>query len=153
MAKTTTTPFTQTLQNFAALFLNADTAQSIDNSGVVSNNKALFTAGAEGSVVKALRIASNDTAAAYLTFWIQPGGTGTVYALGTVAVAITAGIHATAATPNVDCLANGAIAGLTLDQSNRPVLLLSAGTKLSVGIVTACTSNKAIYVTGEAEDF
>lgn len=153
MAKTTTNPLTQSIKNTGTIILNATSAQSINTSGVVSNNVTVFTAGAEGSVLKSLLLATNDSAARYVSIWIQPGGAGNIVLLGTVAVPATSGLSATGVLINIDVLANGYIAGLVLDQSNRPVLPLAASTVVSVGLVAQLTADKALYVTAIGEDF
>lgn len=153
MAKTTTNPFTQTIKNPTLIILPSVSAQSIDSVGVVTNHVLFFTAGAEGSILKSLTISGNDTAAKSVSIWIQPGGTGDITLIGTVNIPITAGLGATGTIANVDVLANTYLAGLTADQSGRPVLPLEAGTKIYCGLVAALTASKVLYVNGVAEDF
>lgn len=153
MAKTTTNPFTQTIKNPKLILLPSVAAQSIDSVGVVSDTVLFFTAGAEGSVLKSMTIASNDSAAKNVSIWIQPGGTGDIILLGTVNVPLTAGYSSTGVLLNVDVLGNQYITGLTIDQSGRPVLPLEAGTKIYCGLVATLSTGKVLYVHGVAEDF
>lgn len=153
MAKTTTNPFTQTIKNPGLILLPSTVAQVIDAVGVVTNTLLFCTAGAEGSVLKSMIIASNDTAAKYVSVWIQPGGTGSLFLLGQVAVPLTSGFSATGVLINIDVLNNAYLTGLALDQTGRQVLPLEAGTIIRVGMVAAPTAAKCLYVTGVLEDF
>lgn len=153
MAKTTTNPLTQSIAAFGVIILPAQAAQAVDAVGVVTNTVLLYTAGAEGAILKSLLIASNDTAAKYVSLWTQPGGTGSLFLLGQVAVPITAGFSATGIVANVDVLNNQYLLGLPMDQSGRQVLPLSAGTKIYVGVVAAPTAAKTLHITGIAEEF
>jgi len=153
MAKTATNPFTQTVKNPSLILLPSVSAQSIDSVGVVTNHVLFYTAGAEGAILKSMVIASNDSSARYVSVWIQPAGSGSIYLLCQVAVPATSGFGSTGAVLNVDVLANQYVAGLVIDQSGRPVLPLEAGTKVYVGLVAALTAAKVLYVTGVAEEF
>jgi len=113
----------------------------------------LCTAGANGSILKALRIASTDTAAANVAIWIQPAGTGLLTLLGVVNVPITAGFSATGVVAPVDVLGNTYLTGLTTDQTGLPVLPLAASTKVYVSLLAALTNYKALHITGTQEDF
>jgi hypothetical protein len=113
----------------------------------------LCTAGTNGSILKALRIASTDTAAANAAIWIQPAGTGLLSLLGVVNVPITAGFSATGVVAPVDVLGNAYLSGLTTDQTGLPVLPLAAGTKVYVSLIAALTNYKALHITGSMEDF
>jgi hypothetical protein len=112
-----------------------------------------FTAGPEGSILKSMIVATNESAARYLGVWVQPAGSGSHYLIGQVAVGILAGDGAAGVTVNVDVLANAYLIGLTYDQTGRPVLPLQAGSVVSVSLATQCTTDKAIWITGSAEDF
>ena len=153
MAKTTTNPLTQSISTFGTIILPAQAVQAVDAVGVVTNTVLLYTAGAEGAIIKSLLIASNDTAAKYVSIWIQPGGTGGIYLLGQVAVPITSGFSATGVVANVDVLNNQYLLGLPMDQSGRQVLPVSAGTKLYAGVAAAPNATKTLHITGIAEEF
>lgn len=152
MAKTTTLPLTQTLKSPAVVLNNASGASAI-TAGVPSNTVLFCTAGSEGSLLKSMVIASDDSAARYLSLWIDPGAAGTKYLIGTVAVPATAGYSATGVLLNVDVLSNGYLQGMVVDQSGRNILPLQAGTTVYVGMIAAITAGKTVFVTGSMEDF
>jgi hypothetical protein len=161
--KTTTNPFTQEIKNPACV-LNNPTAGSptpasltFTTAGQPTNASTMLvlfaTAGADGAILKAMHVASNDTTARYLGVWIQPGGTGSYFLIGQIAVGALAGVGAGGVTVNIDVLANTYLIGLTYDQAGRPVLPLAAGSKVYVSLATQVTTDKAIWVTGAQEDF
>ena len=163
MAKTLTQPLTQTLKTPCAV-LNNPTAGSPTPASltftvagqpttVATMLVPFFTAGSEGSILKQMTVATNDSAARYLGVWIQPAGSGSYYLLGQIAIGALSGDGATGATVNVDVLANSVITGLTSDQLGKPVMPLLAGTVVALSLATQATTDKAIWVTGVAEDF
>ena len=158
MAKTYTNPFTQTLKVHAATIVNATSFSAADAGTNPTNTVKLLTAGSEGTVVKAICMASNDTSARNIAFyWSGDGGT-TKVLLCVVAIAATAGF--TGAIANVDVLnaltSTGLpiINGLPVDQSGKQVLPLEAGDEIYIAVITAAvTANKTVYVTAFCEDF
>lgn len=151
MAKTTTCPIAQTIQNPAVQIANGDGAVGTGFTTNPSNTKLFFTAGAEGSVLKSLMVSSDDTATKLLVLYLSTDGGTTKYWLGCILVAITAG--QTGAIANLDFLGSSLFTGLPLDQSGKPVLELTANAKLYVGVQVAVTSGKFINVVGQAEDY
>jgi hypothetical protein len=152
MAKTTTNPFTQTVRNPAATLVNGDSFIAAAGGTAPTNTKELLTAGAEGSIVKALLIASDDTAARSVSFYVSTDSGTTKYLLFTVPVAANSGVNGAAI--NIDILNNAFVQGLTIDQSGRPVLPLEAGAKLYIGVITAAvTSTRTLHVVATVEDF
>jgi len=123
------------------------------NANAFGGPQLLCTAGTDGSILKALRIASTDTAAANVAIWQQPGGTGLLSLLGVVNVPITAGFSSTGVVAPVDVLGNAYLTGLTTDQTGRPVLPLAAGTKIYVSLLATLTNYKALHITGTLENF
>jgi hypothetical protein len=123
------------------------------NANAFGGPQLLCTAGTNGSILKALRIASTDTADKNVALWIQPAGTGLLSLLGVVNVPITAGFSATGVVAPVDVLGNTYLTGLTTDQTGLPVLALAAGTKVYVSLLAALTNYKALHITGNLEDF
>lgn len=113
----------------------------------------LCTAGSNGSILKALRISSTDTAAANVAIWIQPGGTGLLSLLGVVNVPLTSGFSSTGVIAPVDVLGNTYLTGLSTDQTGLPVLPLAASTKVYVSLLATLTNYKALHITGSLEDF
>jgi hypothetical protein len=153
MPKTTTAPFTQSNKLAGFIMLSSVTAQSVDTSGVVTNDQLIYTAGADDSVVKSILITSNDSAVRYVSIWVQPGGTGAKYLLNTVAVPVNSGYSPTGIIANVDVLNGPYMQGLCCDQTGRPVLPVSAGTKIYAGLVAGLTSNKQLYLLTISADF
>lgn len=153
MAKTTTAPFTQSNKLTGFIMLSSVSAQSVDTSGVVSNDQLIYTAGADDSIVKSILVTSNDSAVRYVSFWIQPGGTGSKYLLNTVAVPANSGNSPTGIIANVDVLNGLYMQGLCVDQTGRPVLPVPAGTKIYAGMVAALTANKQLYIQTISADF
>jgi hypothetical protein len=123
------------------------------NANAFGGPQLLCTAGTDGGILKALRIASTDTAAANVAIWIQPGGTGLLRLLGVVNVPITAGFSSTGVVAPVDVLGNTYLTGLTTDQTGLPVLPLAASTKVYVSLLATLTNYKALHITGTLEDF
>ena len=71
MAKTNTNPFTQTIRNPAATLVNADSFIAANGGTNPTNIKLLLTAGSEGSIVKSLIIASDDSSARTVSFYMS----------------------------------------------------------------------------------
>ena len=155
MAKTTTAPLTQTVKNSGAVFINGGGVTAFTTGTSPANTQVLVTAGTEGCVVKSVRIASSNSAAAlYLTFWLSYSGAPSVYyLLGTIPVPALSGASPTGSTVNVDVLGNSMLTGLALDQMSKPVLAMAASTVLSVGIIAAPAATQFVWVTAESEDF
>jgi hypothetical protein len=151
MAKTNTLPVTQTIQNWAQTIVNATSFTAANPGTAPTNTILLGTAGADGSVVKAILIASSDTASASVQFWLSTDGGTTKYLLTTVVVAALSGF---ATLTNIDVLANTIMAGLPIDSAGRPVLELAASTKIYICVITAAvTASKNVYVTAQVEDY
>ena len=136
MPKTTTLPIAQTIQTPVVAILNA-TSFIAANGGTAPTNTVLFaTAGAEGSEVKSITIASDDSSARVVSFYVSMDAGTTKYLLGSVNVPSSAGLTLV----NVDVLGNVLLVGLPLDQSGKPVLELVAAARLYVGITIAAVT-------------
>lgn len=152
MAKTTTNPFTQTIRNPAATLVNADSFIAANGGTSPTNIKELLTAGSEGSIIKSLTIASDDSSARTVSFYLSTNGGTTDYLLFSVPVAATAGVNGT--TINVDVLSNAFVQGLQIDQSGRPIIALAANAKIYMGVITAAvTAGRTLHVVASVEDF
>jgi hypothetical protein len=155
MAKTFTNPFTQTAQMPMTTFVNADSFTATQPGTAPTNTKLFFTAGADGSVLKAM-IATTDATAAAQTFgiWLSTDAGTTKTLLGVVNVPLNSGY--TGAIAAVDCL-NSTVwpaGALQVDQSGKAVLTLPASARIYVGcLLTAVAASKTIYITGFAQDF
>ena len=121
--------------------------------GAYGGPQLLCTAGTDGSVLKAIRIASTDTTDRNVAIWIQPGGTGLLQLVGVVNVPATSGFSATGILPPVDVLGNPYMSGLTTDQTGLPVLPLAASTKVYCSLMVALTNYKALHITATLENF
>ena len=150
MAKTTTLPITQTIQNPVVAIVNS-TSFIAANGGTSPTNTVLFmTAGAEGSEVKAIMIASDDSSARVISFYLSTDSGTTKYLLGSVSVPSSSGLTVV----NVDVLGNALMVGLPLDQSGKPVMILLAAARIYVGVTIAViTSGRTVHLIGQVEDY
>jgi len=150
MAKTTTLPITQTIQNPVVAIVNA-TSFIAANGGTSPTNTVLFmTAGSEGSEVKSIMIASDDSSARVVSFYLSTDAGTTKYLLGSVSVPSSAGLTLV----NLDVLGNSLMVGLPLDQSGKPVLQLFAAARLYVGVtIAAVTAGRTVHIISQVEDF
>ncbi len=152
MPKINSNPFTQTIKVHAATLVTASSFIAANAGLIPTNTIKLLTAGAEGSIVKAITIASNDGTARNIAFYISTDAGATKYLLGTVPVPANSGFNGTNTV--VDMLASSVVNGLTCDQSGRPVLLLEAADEIYIGVTAAAVSaNCNIYVVAQVEDF
>jgi hypothetical protein len=151
MAVTNTLPITQAIQNWFQTLANADGACGTLVSATPANTKLLGTAGANGSILKALMVFSDDTAARVLDIFISPDAGTTRYFVGSVAVPITAG--STGAIINVDALANAFLVGFSIDQGGKNIVELAPNNKVYIGAQVAVTAAKTVMVFGMVEDY
>jgi len=153
MAKTTTLPITQTIQNPVVAIVNATSFIAANGGTAPTNTLLLLTAGADGSVVKSIIVSSDDSSARQISFYLSIDSGTTKYLLGTVNVAAGAGLTS-GTTVNVDVLGNYYLLGLPVDQSNKPVIELKASSQIYVGVITAAvTSGRTLHVTAQMEDY
>lgn len=115
-----------------------------------TSKKTLFTAGASGSFLKALSVASDDSAGEVVQVWITNGGTD--YLLGNVAVPIGAGGAAAGTTPAVDLLNNTIFPGLPVDNDGQHYVPMKSGDVLKVSAVATITTAKTLHFTALGED-
>lgn len=117
MSKTFQSPYIQSVRNAGVQFTATDT----------TTQKAVGTAGSEGSVLKTLGIVNSYAAPATIMFAIDPDGSGTIkYPLGAVLVPSSAGYDGTTAVLNV----LAALASLSYDAAVNKQMNLAAGAKL-----------------------
>jgi hypothetical protein len=139
MAKSTNLNFTQTLKLSAAVITPTETTTA----------QTVFTAGAEDAVVKAINVASTDTAARILSLFVNDGSSDIL--IGRVNIPANSGNNGTAAT--VDLLGGTLMPSLPYDSNGKRVLPLPAGYILKAGTTTTVTSAQSITVTAMAEDY
>lgn len=139
---------------------SAITAQTPQGGGGVQNfvqgtdtagtYKTVYTAGANGSMVKGIVITSNDASVAHLvTCQINNGTTG--YTIGAVNVPVSSGYIAAAAPINFMAPAN--IPGLAIDNNGNPFFYLASGSTLKCTYATALTTSDLINVVATGADF
>ena len=153
MAKTSTVPFSQNFNtrlvtlNSASLFIAPDAGTA------PTNTVELLTAGTNDTIVKAITMSSSDTTLRTIAFYISSDVAPTEkHLLFTVPAPANSGF--TGASSNVDVIGSTLVNGFPVDQSGKNVLLLKAGFKLWIGVITAAiTANKNIYVQAFCEDF
>jgi len=139
MAKSTALNFTQTLKLSAAVITPTETTTA----------QTVFTAGSDDAVVKAINVASTDTAARVLSLFVNNGSSDIL--IGRVNIPANSGNNGTAAT--VDLLGGTLMPSLPYDSQGKRVLPLPAGYILKAGTTTTVTSAQSITVTAIAEDY
>lgn len=153
MTKTTTLPITQTIQNPVVSIVNSTSFIEANGGTSPTNTVLLLTAGAEGSVVKSIVVSSDDSAVKQVSFYLSIDSGTTKYLLGTVSVAAGSGLTS-GTKANVDVLGNYYLLGLPVDQSNKPVIELKAGSQIYVGVITAAvTIGRTIHIISQMEDY
>jgi hypothetical protein len=146
MAGTSTPIFPQTIKNFVAQILPADT----------TTKKTLVTGSANGTKVEMINITSTDTAARDVQFFLSDETTD--YLLLTIAIPANSG--------NTNALvAQGFLSSSTttipylpwfsfpLDNNGNRYIYVSSGFSLKVAAVTAVTAAKVINFVAQAGDF
>lgn len=108
-----------------------------------TNQKTVYTAGANGSKITGLILTSTDTSPQNIQVSITNGGTS--YLLGTVTVGAGAGSNGVTSSVNAFSQSSTpAILGLPLDSDGNPYLLLVSGDTLTVASTAAVTATKII---------
>lgn len=111
--------------------------------------KTLFTAGSNDSDVKAINVATDDTAAVNLKLYVTRGGTD--YLLGTINVPIASGSNGTAV--SVDVINDTSLPGLPLDSAGKRFIPLKTGDVLKVGALVTMTAGKTTTVSAFGQDY
>lgn len=132
MPVTSTPILPQTIRNGGTTFVNADG----------TTIKDVLTAGADGSIITALNVASTDTTARDIRFFLNNGSTDLL--LCVVNVPISSG-NTNAAAP-VDVFRNANCPGLAFDANGNRVLFLQAGYRLRAQMLVAVTAAQTISV-------
>ena len=137
MAKSTALNFTQETNNKGTSFVNADG----------TSFKTVFTAGADGSVIRGINISSTDTAARNIQFVLNDGTND--FQLVTVNVPITAGT--TGSIASVDALST-LIPSLPVDNNGRRTFGLKSGWIIKAKALVAVTAATTVDVLVFGED-
>lgn len=139
MAGTATPIFPQTVKNYVAQILPADT----------TTVKTLVTGAANGTKIEALTIASTDTAARDVVLVLTVSAV--VYILATIAIPANSGN--TNALPAIDVLRSAQIPGLSFDSNGNKMLYVASGAVLGIKAATTVTAAKEIDVYAYGGDF
>lgn len=113
--------------------------------------KTLYTASANDAVVKAINVASTDSAARVMSLWIQDSG-GTPELVGSVNIPASSGAPSSGTAATVDLLGGTLMPSLPYDSNGKRILALKAGQILAVS-VPAVTAAKRIDVTAQIEEY
>jgi hypothetical protein len=111
--------------------------------------KDLYTASTNDAVVKAINVASLDSAARVMSLWII-GADAQPVLIGAVNIPANSGNNGTAAT--IDLLGGTLMPSLPYDSNGKRVLILKAGQKLAAS-VPAVTAGTQINVTASVEEY
>lgn len=116
----------------------------------VETLKTLYTASADGAVVKAINVSSLDSVARVISVWIADAATGNQMLLGAVSIPANSGNSGSVS--SVDLLGGVLIPSLPYDSNGKRVIELKGGQvlKLSVPAVTAGTQ---IVATAQIEEY
>ena len=139
MANSNVPMFIQTITTGVQQVLPADT----------TTLKTLITAGAQGSRVFSIVVASTDTTTRDLQLWLTRSATN--YLIGTVNIPLSAGNINSA--PSISILNNTQMPGLPLDANGNPYIDLKASDMLAIATTTTVTAAKAINATAVCGDF
>lgn len=112
--------------------------------------KTLYTAATDGAVVKAINVASLDTAARVMSLWIADAATGNQMLIGAVNIPLSSGNTGSAAT--IDLLGGTLLPSLPYDANGKRVIELKGGQVLKVS-VPAVTAGTQINVTAQVEEY
>jgi hypothetical protein len=115
----------------------------------VEHYKELYTASTNDAIVKAINVASFDSAARVMGLWIV-GADAQPVLIGAVNIPANSGNNGTAAA--IDLLGGTLMPSLSYDSNGKRVLALKAGQKLAVS-VPAVTAGMQINVTAQIEEF
>lgn len=136
MAVTATPIFPQTIKNYTAQILPADT----------TTKKTLCTGATNGTRIDAINVASTDTSNRDLQFWLNNGSVDLL--LCTVQAPLNAGN--TNAVPSVDVLRSSQFPGLSYDANGNRILYVANGNVLKVACTGTVTAAKEIDIVATA---
>lgn len=111
--------------------------------------KELYTASTNDAIVKAINVASFDSAARVMSLWII-GADAQPVLIGAVNIPANSGNNGTAAA--IDLLGGTLMPSLPYDANGKRVLSLKAGQKIAVS-VPGVTAGTQINVTAQIEEF
>jgi hypothetical protein len=139
MAGTATGIYPQLHVSPAVQILPADT----------TNLKTLLTPGANGSVINRIWVASTDTSARDLQFYVTISSVD--YLIGTLSIPANSGF--TNSVPMVSVFESTQFPAMFLDNNGNKIMRLASGVVLKVKCLTTVTTAKAISITCQGGDF
>ncbi len=113
--------------------------------------KTLYTASANDAIVKAINVASTDSAARIMTLWLTDATANTMIAIGAVNIPATAGTGS-GTTAGIDLLGGTLLPSLPYDANGKRILPMKAGAKLLLS-VPAVTASTYIYASAMVEEY
>ena len=111
--------------------------------------KSLYAAGANGSKIVGVLVASTDTVARVVQLALTRGGVN--YVFSAAAVPVASGTDG--ASPTINLLGVTLCPGLPVDNDGQPYVLLQSGDTLTIASSTTVTSGKLLHATAIAGDF
>lgn len=114
--------------------------------------KVLYTASTEDAVVKAINVASSDSAARVMSLWIADSATSTPRLIGAVNIPANSGAPGSGTAATVDLLGGTLMPSLPYDANGKRILPLKAGQVLAVS-VPAVTAATRIDVNAVVEEY
>lgn len=140
------------------LFINGFIQNPVNFATADSTNKKVLlstTGYAEGLIIKAINIASTDTAIIHkLTLWLNTsadGLSGTDYPIGVLIVPIEAGTKNDGTVVSVKGLDEIKIRGLQKDIQGNYIIKLEGGYSLKGSLTATATADKAVSVIVDAD--
>lgn len=113
--------------------------------------KTLYTASANDAIVKAINVASTDSAARIMTLWLTDATANTMIALGAVNIPANAGTGS-GTTAGIDLLGGTLMPSLPYDANGKRIIPMKAGAKLLCS-VPAVTASTYIYASAMVEEY
>ncbi|CAB4126920.1 hypothetical protein UFOVP84_34 [uncultured Caudovirales phage] len=113
--------------------------------------KTLYTASANDAVVKAINVASTDSAARIMTLWEQDVASGIMNIIGSINIPLTAGTGS-GTIAAIDLLGGTILPSLPYDANGKRVFPLKVGTKLLISL-PAVTVSTFISVHAMIEEY
>lgn len=131
---------------------NANLASNTIVNADASTLKTVFTAGADGSILKMLNAVSDDTSARVIKIYIDlTPGTPAPVTIGAVSVPAASGNDGS--TASVNLIGAYLLPSLPFDSSGNRYLNLPAGAAIKVSSTTTVTAAKTVTIVSAGEDY
>jgi hypothetical protein len=139
MPVTPTPIFPQTIKTIAKRIITSDS----------TNLVTLFTAGANGAVVRNLQVCSDDSSARTFQLWQTFGGVDVL--IGTISISSNSGANGSIAPVSITNHAN--MLPLPFDANGNRVLEMEAGAVLKGKVTSAMSATRIMHIIGAAGDY